>query len=223
MRPELVSYPKSGRSRIRFGMHHLGLDESMRFHHDGFEFNDGARPAHDFSVEKRLRHLDEAGPTVFLKRDPRDLLVSLYFQVTGRFQDFFKYTGTLSDFVRDPYFGADALRRFFEMWAEVCAQRPVLVVYYEECAVDAAGVFRRIGEHCGFQRPENDWIAAAEASSFENMRRVEDSGEFPRGWLKKRNGFAKVRRGKVGGYSDSLSTEDIAYVNSVFRIESPSA
>ena len=218
MRRELISYPKSGRSRIRFGLHHLGLDGQVRFHHDGFEFNDGAKPPHDFSVEKRMLRLAPEDRIVLLKRDPRDVLVSLFHQVTGRFRDFFHYPGTISDFVRDPYFGAEPLAGFYAMWDAIRATREVLVVHYEECAADAPGVFAKIGVHFGLAAAPEQWSDAAEASSFENMKRIEDSGGFEKGWLRKRNGFGKVRRGKVGGYADSLSAADVAHVNAVFRI-----
>lgn len=219
MRCELISYPKSGRSRIRFGLHHVGRDQEIRFHHDGFEFNDGARPAHDFSVEKRLERLASVERVVFLKRDPRDLLVSLFHQVTGRFQDFFHYQGTISDFIRDPYFGAEVLRRFYDMWDQIGARREVLVVHYENCMENPSAAFDKIGRHFGIELSSEVWREAAEASSFENMKRVEVSGEFPKPWLKLRNGHSKVRRGKVGGYTDSLPPDDITYLNSVFGLE----
>ena len=80
MRRELISFPKSGRSRIRFGLHQIGLGDAVRFHHDGFEFNDGAKPPLDFSVEKRVKRIKPEDRIVFLKRDPRDVIVSCYFQ-----------------------------------------------------------------------------------------------------------------------------------------------
>jgi Sulfotransferase domain len=221
MRRELISYPKSGRSRLRYGLYHLGLDREIRFHHDGFEFNDAAKPVHNFSVESRLQRLAPADRVVFLRRDPRDVLVSLYHQVTGRFRDFFRYPGTLADFIRDPYFGAEVLREFYAMWDAICAQRDVLVVRYEECAVDAAAVFARVGSYFGFELPLNQWQSAADASSFENMKRVEESGEFEKGWLKKRNGHAKVRRGKVGGFVEALPPADVTYLNGIFGLKNP--
>jgi hypothetical protein len=219
MRRELISYPKSGRSRIRFGLHYLGLDGQVRFHHDGFEFNDGTKPPHDFSVQKRLQRLAPEDRIVLLKRDPRDVLVSLFHQVTGRFRDFFQFSGTISDFIRDPYFGAKELAGFFAMWEAICVKREVLVVHYEECAVDAPAVFAKIGRYFQFDLAPEQWSVAAEASSFENMKRVEESGEFTKAWLRKRHGFGKVRRGKVGGFADSLSADDVAYVNAVFGLK----
>jgi len=219
MRREFISFPKSGRSRIRYGLHQVGAADGITFHHDGFEFNDGARPPHDFSVEKRIARIAPEDRVLFLKRDPRDVIVSLFHQVTGRFQDFFHYEGTLSDFIRDPYFGAGVLQRFMEMWESVCAQRPVLVVTYEDCMADPVTVFGRIGKFYGFDLTPEQCRIAAESSTFEKMKEVEDSGEFSQPWLRKRQGFAKVRRGKVGGYADTLPPADVDYLNQVFKLE----
>ena len=220
MHRRFISYPKSGRSRIRYGLHVIGLAESVDFNHDGFEFNDGAKPPHDFSVEKRVKRIKPDDRVVFLKRDPRDLIVSLFHQVTGRFNDFFQYTGSISDFIRDPYFGAEVMKSFFDMWDQVCAQRPVLVMTYEDCMKDPASAFEKIGAHYGFDASAEQWRLAAEKSSFDKMKEVEDSGEFEQPWLRKRQGHSKVRRGKVGGYADSLSPEDVAYLNEIFALSS---
>ena len=218
IRRKFISFPKSSRSRIRYGLHEIGLDGGIDFNHDGFEFNDGARPPHDFSVESRLKRITPEDHVIFLRRDPRDVIVSLYHQVTGRFKDFFNYSGTISEFIRDPYFGAEVLKGFLQMWEQVCAERPVLVLTYEECMAEPVAAFEKIGVHYGFEEPAEKWRIAAERSTFEKMKEIEESGAFTEPWLKKRQGHAKVRRGKVGGYADSLTPEDIAYLNHIFGL-----
>jgi hypothetical protein len=64
------------------------------------------------------------------------VIVSLFFQVTGRFEDFFKYKNSLSEFIRDPYFGARNLAEFQRQWDEICDQGKVLRISYEQCHVD---------------------------------------------------------------------------------------
>jgi hypothetical protein len=64
---------------------------NLKFHHDGFEFNNGELPTHDFSVDKRLKKYSSDSKVVFVRRGPKDVIVSLYHQVTGRFKDFFNY------------------------------------------------------------------------------------------------------------------------------------
>lgn len=214
--PQFVSYPKSGRSWLRFALFDLGLASRIRFHHDTFEFNDGTRPPPDLDPQKRRARCLAAGPTVYLTREPRDVLVSLHYQVTGRFRDFFHYRGTLSDFIRDPYFGAAPLRVFRAQWDLLCQEGLALRVSYEDCHRDFETVLRAVLAHYGFEAPDPAVRAAVERARFESMQGIEASGTFARPWLRPRNGAPKVRRGMVGGYLTELSPGDLDYLDAVF-------
>ena len=216
-RIQFVSFPKSGRSWIRFMLGELGLQSRFRFQHDGFEFNDGACPPHDFSLERRLARYPADIKLVYLERDPRDVIVSLFHQVTGRFRDFFNYQGELSDFIRDPYFGAANLRAFQSMWADILTQRDFLLIRYETARQDPAGSMQQILSYSGLPVPDVGQLATAiEASSFNKMQALEKAGTYEQPWLRLRNDAPKVRRGVVGGYRDELRPEDIAFLESVF-------
>jgi Sulfotransferase domain len=216
MQRHFISYPKSGRSWLRYILAQLGHEPLVRFQHDGFEFNDGAKPALDFSLAARLARYAEADRLVYLERDPRDVMVSLYFQVTGRFRDFFGYTGTISDFIRDDYFGADNLRRFRDLWHEIAVRREVLVVTYEGCHADMPGTARRVLQYYGLSIVEPLLAGAVANAQFDRMRQLERSGLYPQPWLRLRNGAAKVRAGQVGGFRTALAAEDIAYLDRAF-------
>ena len=58
---------------------------------------------------------------------------------------------------------------------------------------------------------------AVDASSFERMKKMERENEFNRSWLKagdvKDEESFKVRRGKIGGYTDYLEDDEIAAIN----------
>jgi hypothetical protein len=211
-----VSFPKSGRSWLRYGLTVLGAAKPIRFHHDGFEFNDAARPMPDTSLEKRLRYPPDAR-IVYLSRDPLDVMVSFYFQITGRFRDFFHYDGTLSQFIRDDYFGAHQLAQFRRIWREMCRQGRAHEVSYEDCHRDFAGVLRRVVDVLGLEADEAAIAKAAQASTFAKMQAVEQSGEFTEPWMRLRNGAPKLRRGKAGGYRDYLPAEDIVYLRKIFE------
>lgn len=214
-----VSFPKSGRSWIRYALHRLGLAEQVAFHHDGFEYNDGARPPLDFDYAKRLARYRGNDIIVYMHRDPRDVIVSLYHQVTGRFADFFGYDGALGDFIRDPYFGAENLQKFRTQWLDLCRQGLALAVSYEECHADFPGTLARIVAHYRFEVSAAAIREASAAAAIENMRNVEREGGFEEPWLRLRNGAPKVRQGRIGGYADCLSAEDIAYLNRVFGLD----
>ncbi len=214
-----ISYPKSGRTWVRYVLHRLDVDESIQFHHDGFEFNDGSLPAHDFDLEHRKKLYKGVDRIIYLRRDPRDLIVSLYHQVTGRFDDFFGYTGTLSEFIRDDYFGALVLARFRSMWQALSHCTPTLIVDYEDCHRDLTGVMQEILDHYKLKAAPGQLRKVCMEASLTQMKAVEISGGFPHPWLNLRNGAPKVRRGRVGSYADELSSADIAYLNRIFVLD----
>lgn len=213
---QCVSYPKSGRTWLRHMLEAAGCAGAVRFHHDGFEFNDGARPPHDFSLERRLERYPASAKVVYLERDPRDVMVSLYHQVRGRFRDFFAYDGDISSFMRDPYFGAHVLGRFRGLWSAILGQRPFLRISYEELHADSGAVLRQVLRYLDINVDEGGLASAVEAGRIENMRRLEMSGEHPHPWLRLREGHPKVRRGEIGAFRDELSAADLDYLDALF-------
>lgn len=213
-----ISYPKSGRTWIRFALIKAGVPETIAFHHDGFEFNDGSRPPLNFDLEPRLESLKDTDRIVYLERDPRDVMCSLYHQITGRFKDFFDYQGTVSDFIRDPYFGARNLHRFRQLWAELQRRREILKVTYEEMTDNPAALLSRIVRFYEFDVEESAVRKAVEESSFDRMQATEQSGTFEHPWLRPRNEAPKVRSGKVGGYLNELDARDVEFLNKVFGL-----
>lgn len=216
MERHFISYPKSGRTWIRYAFTLLGIANQVQFHHDGFEFNDGTKPTLKFDYEQRTKKYSAPNQVVYLSRDPMDLMVSLYYQVTGRFVDFFEYQGDLSHFIRDDYFGAHNLHQFRLMWKRLCVEGYALHISYEDCHEDFVSVLMKLTTYYGFSISENALRQAADESRFERMKDVEQSGEFPHPWLRPRNNSPKVRKGRAGSFADTLSDEDIQYLNSVF-------
>lgn len=219
MERQFISYPKSGRTWIRYILSRLGCDERVSFHHDRFEFNDGARPPHDFDLQARLARYPRGAKIVYLERDPRDVIVSLYHQVTGRFRDYFEYGGSISDFIRDPYFGVEPLRSFQAMWADILTQRDFLTVTYEECHRDTALTVGRILDYYGLAFPAAQIQAAIDASTFAQMKKAAEVATAEQPWLRPRNASPKTRRGQVGGFRTELSAEDVAFVNGAFGLD----
>jgi len=213
---ELVSFPKSGRTWLRYALTLAGVADQIHFHHDGFEYNDGARPPLDFNFEARLERASRVDRIVYLHRDPRDVMVSLFHQVTGRFKDFFNYQGSLSDFLRDPYFGARNLAEFQRQWDEICARGRILRITYEQCHTQFAAVLGSVLEYYELRPTGMSLERLAQDSTFQRMREVEEMSIFEQPWLRARNGAFKVRRGVVGGFGDELGTADIALLNDLF-------
>jgi len=211
-----ISYPKSGRSWVRYALVELGIEERISFHHDGFEFNNSNLPPHNFSFEKRIRKYRNVDRIVYLEREPKDVMVSLYYQVTGRFKDFFNYSGNISEFIRHEYFGAENLWGFREMWDQLCEMGTAYKISYENLHDDFERELAGLLNYYGFESPADQISEAKEASNFIKMRELEKSGTFPSPWLRPRNEFPKVRKGKVGGYVDELDKRDIEYLDGIF-------
>lgn len=215
MKNQIISFPKSGRTWLRYGLHLAGCDAEITYNHDGFEYNDPAKPALNFAAAKRLRTYKHCKKIVYLERNPHDTIVSLYHQVTGRFRDFFHYQGTLSEFIRDPYFGAQNLIRFQCMWRYLSENLPVLIVTYEEMSEDYLSVFETVTSFLELDVKEELLKDLKDQTSFATMGQVEKSLSFEKQWLRPREGGLKVRRGKVNGYIDEMTASDIAYVDSL--------
>ena len=193
-----------------------GCGDAIQFHHDGFEFNDGNCPAHDRDIVGRLHRYPPSAKIIYLDRDPRDVMVSLYHQITGRFADFYAYHGDLSGFIRDPYFGAAVLAEFRATWATIITERLFLTVHYEDLHRDARAELCRVVAYLGVAVPAERLDAAIAAGRFEAMRELEQSGAHDQPWLRLRNGCAKVRRGEVGAFITELDPGDIAYLDETF-------
>jgi len=230
----IVSYPKCGRTWLRVLVgkalcEQFGLDETRlfkttllcraakilpaKFVHDG---TGGVAGIKWYEQERdRSRFADKK--VVLLIRDPRDVVVSSYFQATKRMQ---AHEGSLQAFIRDECFGIRTIVTMYQIWQESRnVPRDFLLLRYEDLHRDPAGCLRSLLEFMGLEHPDEAAIAAAvRYGAFENMRRLERSGAFSRKLSPGDPGDEesyKVRKGRVGGYVDYLSPDDIAYVDRV--------
>jgi hypothetical protein len=228
----LLSFPKTGRTWLRVMLAHLLAEHYERpvvgeramqtrldagsgapcivIRHDG--------NPHKHTVAEIARHRREyAGCRVMLLvRDPRDAIVSNYFQVTRRDHWF---DGDIGEYLRWPRGSLDSMLRYYDVWAK---QRHVaaefLLLRYEDLRRDTARELRRIA---AFLRIEGVMPATVdrvvEHASFESMRRreavrVADASPLAPGQGDDPESF-KARKGRVGGYRAYLSPQDIAWMN----------
>jgi hypothetical protein len=233
-----VSYPKSGRTWLRAMVGRVlcrrtGLPESQllntrlltaaaglgvtTWHHGGGSLKNPC-PPHDALEFDAARF---AGKHVlFVMRDPRDTLISAYFQSLKRELAF---EGDISSYLRSNERGILKWIAFHNMWQ---ANRDRLasfhLVRYEALHQQPIATLREALEALGVQRVTEEELAdAVEFARFENLKRLEASGALRSAALRPKdrsdpNSF-KVRQGRVGGYRETLSADDLAFIDDALR------
>ena len=242
----VVSIQKSGRTWVRVFL-------TAYFSEWGKEnFAPAARPAaaaavpalvytHDLWEHKAKEHLGERlrgkwlipredvlnKPILLVARDPRDVMVSLFFHLKKRAGTF---QGDLPALLRHPVFGVRRVVAIMNRWlGEWSGRGSFHLLRYEDARRDP---FTTFAAALRFLLPtvaldEAALARAVDISSFENMRRLESGddkapgselvGDLNKEALRPKNAddpdSYKVRRGKVGGYADYLSGADIEYLH----------
>lgn len=241
----LISYPKCGRTWLRLMMGravstHFGLPESeevlflrsnRRFHPQVptitvvHEDRPMLKAPEELATDKRCFSDKKV---IFLARDPRDVIISSYFEMTRRGKLFGEnpyekrqavFEGSLQEFIDARVGGYDTLLAYYNIWA---ANRDVpegfLLVRYEDLKADPPGQLSRVLKFIDLGEVTDAEIAEAVGyASFENMRKMEARGRFESGMLKPGDAASpesyKTRKGKVHGYVDYLTPEQIQTLN----------
>lgn len=212
----IVSFPKSGRTWLRVMLDAAGIDAAYK--HLGWG-HQGARPASELRIEldPRFRR------TVALFRDPRDTVVSGYYQATQRLKN---YEGPISAFIREPGHGLEKVMAFNLGLARLCSGRAdCLMLTYEQLLADTAGELHRVTTFLGHELDPARAALIAADNTFDKMQARERAGDYEEYGA----AFAlradappsalKVRQGIAGGYLDELPAPDIAYVDSLLAHE----
>ena len=233
----IISYPKSGRTWLRVMLgkalcDHYGLDERdllrtrlltaasgldpVEFTHDGSALTDGKHWS-ELSADKSEYREDRVA---LLVRDPKDVIVSSYFQETGRAR---VYDGALSQFVRSGRFGIRKVVAFLKAWhVSRSVPREFVLLQYEDMMHNAQDTLKTLLDFADAGEVAPSTIAGAvEFARFENMRKLEQKDSFQSAILSPADPrdpeSFKVRRGKVGGYSQYLTEDDVRYIDSIVR------
>lgn len=228
----LVSFPKCGRTWLRLMVgraiqQHFGLEEVNLLELEQWVERHPAIPkilvTHDDDphykkpaklVESKAKYKNKK--VIFLVRDPRDVVVSIYFQKKKREKT---YDGELSDYLHEPVGSFDTLLRFYNIWAENRhVPKAFLLVRYEDIYANPQNELRRVLDFLGLQAISDGVIAEAVSYAFfDNMRRMEEEDEFDSGKLRPKDRSDKesykTRKGEVGGFAEYLNANQIEYLN----------
>ena len=146
------------------------------FTHDGTSNTEGRH----FRRLDRSKRAYRDKRVLLLCRDPRDTVISCFFEATRRKG---VYAGTLSEFLRDPHYGIEKIVTFYELWdAARSVPEEMLIVSYEGLHADPGKVLRETLAFMGASDlPERSVTDAIEYGRFDNMRRMEQAGRPRRG------------------------------------------
>jgi Sulfotransferase domain len=239
----VVSIPKSGRTWLRVFLHaYCCMIEKREFTLDRDEAVAGHMPQFIFTHDLwqhlktarlkdslRGKHLVppraiETKPILLLARDPRDVVVSLYFQLSRRTG---QYHGTVSEIVADRRFGVQSMVEIMNAWMVEWGDRSnFMLLRYEDCRRSTRRAFAAMLGFFGFKDVNEEVLdRSIQFSSFENMKGMEANRKFKTGILLPRDpadpDSFKVRRGVVGGYKQYLTEQDLAYMEQVLSSLDP--
>ena len=221
----LVSFPKTGRTWLMYMInqmkeqsnHILKKEKYFIFkEHDNSEIilEDGTRndPLDVFKFTSRFRY--RRGKVIFLVRDPRDVIVSHFHQVTKRAKNPFIFN-SISEFVKDDILGFKRIIHFYNLWYYQ-QQKPTdfLLIKYEDLLENGVQTLSEITSFLNISITTNNLQEIYHQSSSDKMRKKEKANQLEgfNDFGKSRNQL-KVRNARIGGYKSELSEEDILYCN----------
>ena len=233
----VLSYPKSGRTWLRaligkylslkynlpenrilsteFMTSKSGLPR-VKLSHDG----SGMRKPKEYNKLSRDKQKYTNKKVILLGRDIKDTLVSGYFHATKRR---YVFEGTISEFIATEEFGILKIVTFYDIWLQNRhVPKSFLFIRYEDLHQDPRGILRKVLSFIGEVGVEENLLHhSIEYCSFTNLKKLEAENKFKNKKLKPKNAADpesfKVRKGKIGGYTEYLSEEDVEFIDKAIK------
>jgi hypothetical protein len=232
----LCSYPKCGRTWLRFILAHylnnlydLGMEIDLHSffslmptddHNDRKGIGAYRFPAdHRFPLLLASHHYPNGGEfnrhkdsrIVFIFRSIPDVVVSEYFH-RSRFMN--RFNGDLKEFVRSPEGGVAGYCGYLNAWATIVADDRALAVTYEMLHRDAERTVAELLRFLDVPVDAGPLREAVQASTFEAMQAIENERGMPDHQARPDDPEnRRVRNGTVGGSRAYLDREDLEYIH----------
>lgn len=231
----ICSYPKSGRTWLRFILSHyinlqFKLNIKVDFHsiftlipnygydrHKGIDiydyFSDFRFPLLLASHARYTSERFSDGKVVFILRSVYDILVSDYFQNKEVLKT---WDGDIKSFIRSKEDGIYRLCNYLNSWAPFLQDGNALVSSYEGLHSDAESTVSEVLEF--LRIPVNIQLLhkSIGSSSFSEMKKQEKEKGIPGiSYTAFNSKAARVREGKMGGHKKYLDQDDIGFIDDV--------
>jgi len=226
----LVSFPKTGRTWLNYMLkqmvkqsnHPLKNNENFIFNeHDSSEIiiENGTRnnPLDVFKFTSRDRY--KRGKVLFLVRDPRDVVVSHFHQVTKRAKNPFVFN-SISDFVKDDILGFKRIIQYYNLWFfQKDIPKDFLLIKYEDLLNQGVDTLSEINKFFNIDITKDKIEKIYSESSADKMRKKEKENKLE-GFTDfgKDRDKLKVRNAKSGGFINELSEDDILFCNKEMKL-----
>lgn len=157
---------------------------------------------------------------LLLIRDPRDVVVSFYHQLTRRTLGK-PLQLSMHDFIHDPVLGIQRVVQFHSIWARTLPiLQDLLIVRYEDLLTDTANELQSVLQFLLIPGVDRTAIeSAVEAGSANNLRDLERRGLVDGMIVFNDNDGAglKVRKAASGSAATELKPEDLAFLNTTLE------
>ena len=243
----IISYGKSGRTWLRVMLSRFyqlkhGLSDYSLIVFDNLHARNPDIPRIFFTHDNYLKDVTGNADSkkdyyrkkaVLLVRDPRDVVVSQYFQWKHRMRPWKKrlnrYPAHDADineyqFAMDQNAGLPNIVNFYNLWADEAGNfEQLLVVRYEDMRRDTTRVLGQILDFIGTPASPEEAQDVVNFSSMENMKIMEQkrasllSGSRMVPGDRNNPDSYKVRRGKVGGFNDYFDEDQVNNIEQLLQ------
>jgi hypothetical protein len=232
----LVSYPKSGRTWLRYMLAHYfaavsSFGEPVDLHNmfaliPNFDL-DPVRGIPAFRAARRNGPMPRIWvshhnfhwrlffhkPVILIVRDPRDVIVSSYFHAVRHKH---RFDGNMLDFMKHESQGLPAMCRYLNGWAGAVARRPHCVLSYEALSKNTEQELRSTLAFLNCPIDVSALNGAVRAGSFAAMQELELTEGIPgHDYDRSDSESLRMRRGQAGGYRDYLDKDMIEIVEKI--------
>jgi len=226
----IVSFPKTGRTWLNYMLkqmvqqsnHPLKDNENFIFNeHDNSEIiiENGTRNNPLDLFKFTSRYIYRRGKVLFLVRDPRDVVVSHFHQVTKRAKNPFVFN-SISDFVKDDILGFKRIIQYYNLWYyQKDVPKDFLLIKYEDLLSHGVETLSEINKFFNIDISKDKVKKIYSESTADKMRKKEKENKLD-GFVSfgKDSNNLKVRNAKIGGFINELSEEDILFCNKEMKL-----